>query len=82
LISYGYICRSKNANGRIKIYVLGKFIMKKSLLDVSAVLTIAAFGSMPALAGALVPAPVAGVGIGALVVLGLGYRALRKRIDR
>jgi hypothetical protein len=37
----------------------------------------------PAFAGAPVtPAPVAGIGIGAVVLVGLGYRALRRRIDR
>lgn len=56
--------------------------MKKIVLDCSAALTIAAAVASPALAGQLVPAPVAGVGVGALVVLGIGYRALRKRIDR
>ena len=37
----------------------------------------------PAFAGNVVtPAPLAGVGIGAVVLVGLGYRALRRRIDR
>ena len=36
----------------------------------------------PAFAGiaAPVPAPIAGVGIGAVVLLGIGYRALKSRI--
>lgn len=34
----------------------------------------------PAYAGAPVPAPAAGIGIGAVVLIGLGYRALRGRI--
>jgi hypothetical protein len=39
--------------------------------------------SSPAFAGtAQVPAPVAGVGIGAVVLIGLGYRALKGRISR
>ena len=40
--------------------------------------------SSPALAGAVapVPAPIAGVGIGAVVLIGLGYRALKGRISR
>ena len=38
----------------------------------------------PAFAGAVapVPAPVAGIGIGAVALIGLGYRALQRRIDR
>lgn len=39
----------------------------------------------PALAGpsvAPVPAPIAGVGIGAVVLIGLGYRALKTRNNR
>lgn len=38
----------------------------------------------PAFAGdvAAVPAPVAGVGIGAIALIGLGYRALKHRINR
>jgi hypothetical protein len=37
----------------------------------------------PAFAGvAPVPAPIVGVGIGAIVVIGMGYRALKSRIDR
>lgn len=37
----------------------------------------------PALAGTVaVPAPIAGVGIGAVVLIGLGYRALKGRIAR
>lgn len=39
--------------------------------------------SSPAFAGiAQVPAPIAGVGIGAVVLIGLGYRALKGRISR
>ncbi len=56
--------------------------MKKHLFDSVAAIGIAAAVTAPAMAGALVPAPVAGVGFGALLVLGLGYRALRKRIDQ
>ena len=38
----------------------------------------------PAFAGVIepVPAPIAGVGIGAIALLGLGYRALKRRIHR
>jgi hypothetical protein len=36
----------------------------------------------PALAGRVVPAPVAGVGIGAVFLIGLGYRTLKSRINR
>jgi hypothetical protein len=37
----------------------------------------------PAFAGDVVPtpAPVAGIGIGAVVLIGLGYRALKRRIN-
>ena len=37
----------------------------------------------PALAGIIAPtpAPVAGVGIGAVALIGLGYRALKRRIS-
>lgn len=35
----------------------------------------------PAFAGiAQTPAPIAGIGVGAIVVIGLGYRALKNRI--
>lgn len=34
----------------------------------------------PALAGPTVPAPIAGVGIGALLLIGVGYSALKARI--
>lgn len=48
------------------------------------ILTMAA-GAMatPAFASAVTaPAPLAGAGLGAVLLAGLGYRALRKRIDR
>jgi hypothetical protein len=35
----------------------------------------------PAIAGSPTPAPVAGVGVGAVVLIGIGYRALKKRFD-
>ena len=37
----------------------------------------------PAFAGApgQVPAPIAGIGIGAVLLVGLGYRALKRRIN-
>jgi hypothetical protein len=35
----------------------------------------------PAFAGQPVPAPIAGVGIGAVVLVGIGYRALKRRIN-
>ena len=34
----------------------------------------------PAFAGPLAPAPVVGVGIGAVLLVGVGYRALKSRI--
>ena len=36
----------------------------------------------PAFAGTVVPAPVAGVGIGAVLLIGIGYRALKRRHDQ
>lgn len=36
----------------------------------------------PAFAGTNVPAPIAGVGIGAVFLIGLGYRTLKGRIGR
>ena len=37
----------------------------------------------PAFAGTVVtPAPVAGIGIGAVALLGMGYRALKRRAER
>jgi hypothetical protein len=36
----------------------------------------------PAFAGRSAPAPVAGVGIGAVLLVGMGYRALKSRISR
>ncbi len=42
----------------------------------------ALLSSQAALAGAPVPAPIAGVGIGAAILLAAGYRLLRKRIGR
>ena len=35
----------------------------------------------PAFAGRTVPAPIAGVGIGAILLIGVGYRALKSRIN-
>ena len=39
-----------------------------------------ACSASPAFAAAVAPAPVVGVGIGAVVLVGLGYRALKRRI--
>jgi len=36
----------------------------------------------PAFATAVAPAPVAGAGIGAILLIGAGYRALKSRIGR
>jgi hypothetical protein len=43
---------------------------------------ILAAASTPAFAGTVAPAPVAGVGIGAVMLLGLGYRALKRHRDQ
>jgi hypothetical protein len=36
----------------------------------------------PAFAGRAAPAPIAGAGIGAVLLVGFGYRALKSRIGR
>jgi hypothetical protein len=55
--------------------------MRISGLDVLAAAGAIAALASPALAAA-VPAPIAGIGIGAFVALGVGYRALKRRIGR
>jgi hypothetical protein len=60
----------------------GEMHMRKSLLDAAALGSVIVFTASPAWAGLPIPAPVAGVGIGALAVLAAGYVALRRRIDR
>lgn len=55
----------------------------KKLLDVAFVAGLSIGVAAPAMAGELpAPAPLAGVGVGAAIIIGIGYRALRKRIDR
>jgi len=55
---------------------------KSTLLNVTVFGLLAAIAS-PAFAGVVVtPAPVAGLGLGAVVVIGIGYRALKRRINR
>lgn len=57
--------------------------MRSFALNAVFVGTLALVAAGPAAAGAIgVPAPAAGVGIGALALLALGYRSLRKQIDR
>jgi len=48
------------------------------------ILALALLGSAsPVLAGAVrTPAPIAGVGMGAVLLVGMGYRALKSRINR
>jgi hypothetical protein len=43
-----------------------------------------AASAAPAFAGVIIrtPAPIAGVGIGAVLLMGAGYRALKRRIGR
>lgn len=48
----------------------------------TSVFVVALFSAQAALAGEITPAPVAGLGIGAVIALGVGYRLLRKRISR
>jgi hypothetical protein len=57
-------------------------MLKLKIFDTAAFVAMAFSLATAAHAGMVTPAPVAGVGIGALALLGLGYRALRKRIDR
>lgn len=55
----------------------------KYLVPLIAVAGGAVFIASPAIAGTLpTPVPVAGVGLVALAGLGLGYRMLKRRIDR
>lgn len=56
--------------------------MKMRIVDGLSFAGMAVLLATPAQAGCIVPAPAAGVGLGALALLGVGYRALRKRIDR
>lgn len=42
-----------------------------------------ALAATPAYAGfPITPAPIAGIGIGAFAVVAIGYRALKRRLDR
>ena len=55
---------------------------KSTLLNVTAFGLLAAITS-PAFAGVVVtPAPIAGLGLGAVALIGLGYRALKRRAKR
>ncbi|MEO7688224.1 MAG: hypothetical protein ABIS51_02985 [Sphingomonas sp.] len=57
-------------------------MLKSVALDVAAFGALVAFSS-PAFAGVVVtPAPIAGVGIGAVALIGFGYRALKRRAKR
>ena len=56
--------------------------MNMRIIDGLSFAAMVALLATPAQAGCIVPAPAAGVGLGALALLGLGYRALRQRIDR
>lgn len=53
------------------------------LTDTAAVLAASAVGATPAWAGvAPAPTPLVGAGIGAIVVMGAGYRLLKRKLDR
>jgi len=55
---------------------------KVTVLDVVAFGLVAMVAS-PAFAGMpMTPAPAAGIGIGAVALIGFGYRALKRRINR
>jgi len=57
-------------------------MLKSAAIDIVAFGSLAAFAS-PAFAGVVVtPAPIAGVGIGAIALIGMGYRALKRRAKR
>jgi len=64
--------------------VKGIVVRRSVCLDFAATAVIAALASTPAWAGLAppAPAPIAGVGIGAIALLGLGYRAMKRRLDR
>lgn len=48
-------------------------------INLGAIATLALATSEAAIAGAITPAPVAGLGVGAVLLLGVGYRILSKR---
>lgn len=51
------------------------------IYTVAAATTVLAFSATPAFAGfSSTPGPLAGVGIGALAVVAVGYRALKRRM--
>ena len=57
-------------------------MLKSVALDVVAFGALVAFAS-PAFAGTVVtPAPIAGAGVGAVALIGIGYRALKRRAKR
>jgi hypothetical protein len=58
--------------------------MTKKILDGTMFAVVVLMSAAPALAGEILPTPVplAGVGLVAFAALGVGYRALRNRIDR
>jgi hypothetical protein len=54
-----------------------------TVLDLAAITMMTTIATSPVLAGIPpTPAPVAGVGIGAVALMGIGYRALKRRIDK
>jgi hypothetical protein len=57
-------------------------IMRISGLDILAASVAIVTLAGPAVAAVPTPAPIAGIGIGAFVALGVGYRALKRRIGR
>lgn len=77
-------------NPEVVIFSLTALVSKTALQEgnmrrietISFGIVLAALAS-PAFAGtAGAPAPVVGVGVGAVVLVGLGYRALKARVDR
>ena len=56
--------------------------MRISPLDVLAAAVAIVTVADPAFATPPLPAPIAGIGIGALAAIGIGYRALKRRIGR
>lgn len=49
-------------------------------INLGAIAVLALATSEAAIAGNLTPAPVAGLGVGAVLLLGVGYRMLSKRL--
>jgi hypothetical protein len=65
-------------------FVQGRFLQEGQMTRVEMIVLGVALvaTASPAFAGNNVPAPIAGVGIGAVLLIGVGYRALKSRMGR